>query len=410
MALIVQKYGGTSVGSVERIGFVADKIVKARARGDELVVVVSAMAGETDRLVQLAQKISESPDPREFDVLLSTGEQASMALLCLALLEKGCPARSYTGMQAQIRTDNAYNKARILGIDASKIKADLSTGKVVVIAGFQGVDDLGNITTLGRGGSDTTAVALAAALKADECHIYTDVDGVYTADPRVVLDAKQIQEMAVAQMLEMSGSGMKAVQDRAMELAAQYDVPVRVLSTFQEGAGTLITKVDNLQHPMVSSVTFNREEARVVLYGVPFHQAAIASVLGPVSNANIEVDMIVQTQNSDGRTVDIAFTVHRRDYRRTLAVVESIGAREVCGDDRVSKLALIGMGMRSYASIIAKILEVLGVNGINIQLITTSETKISVIIEERFLELGIRELHKAFELSAATREGTVASC
>ncbi len=411
MALIVQKYGGTSVGSIERIGIVADKIAYAREEGHELVVVVSAMAGATDKLVQLAHQISKNPDPREFDVLLSTGEQASIALLSLALLERGCPARSYTGSQVHIRTDNVHTKARILAVDTSKIRADLSAGKVVIVAGFQGVDELGNITTLGRGGSDTTAVALAAALEAKECQIYTDVNGVYTADPRIVLDAQQIAKTAVSQMLEMASSGMKAVQSRAVEFAGKYDVPVRVLSTFQEGPGTLITRdEENLQHSMVSNVTYNKDEAKIMVYGVPCAKGAICAVLGPISKAHIEMDMVVQTMGAEGTTADVVFTVHKRDYQRALSVLSTVGAREISGDDKVAKLTLIGMGMRSYASITARLFEVLGKTGIAVQLISTSETKISVIIEEKFIEIGVCVLHEAFELGVTTREKTMEDC
>ncbi|MBP9764478.1 MAG: aspartate kinase, partial [Gammaproteobacteria bacterium] len=297
MALIVQKFGGTSVGNIECIRQVAEKVIKTREAGHDLVVVVSAMAGETDRLVHLAQKLSQLPNPREFDVLLSTGEQVVIALLSLALLERGCPARSYTGAQVHIRTDSAHNKARILGIDGSKILSDLKAGKVVVVAGFQGMDEMGNITTLGRGGSDTTAVALAAALEADECQIYTDVDGVYTADPKIVGDARRMSQVTVEEMLEMASNGAKVMQIRAVEFAGKYHVPVRVLPTFQEGTGTLIIADEaNMQHPAVSGIAFNQDEAKLVIYGVPNKPGIAAHILGSMSDVHIEVDMIVQTQ------------------------------------------------------------------------------------------------------------------
>jgi len=413
MALIVQKYGGTSVGSIERIRAVAEKVIKTRALGHELVIVVSAIAGETDRLAQLAQELSCLPNPREFDVLLSTGEQVTIALLSLALLEKGCPARSYTGAQVHIRTDSAHNKARILGIDGSKIRADLSSGKVVVVAGFQGTDEMGNITTLGRGGSDTTAVALAAALKADECQIYTDVDGVYTADPKVVPDAQRLSQVAVEEMLEMASSGAKVMQIRAVEFAGKYNVPVRVLPTFQEGPGTLIVAhEDNMQHPPVSGVTFNRDEAKLMIQGVPDKPGMAAHILSPLSEAHIEVDMIVQTVTGEG-TSDLAFTVHKRDFKQALSIVEQvaqkIGAKRITHDKKVAKLSLVGVGMRSHAGVASQMFQILGKEEINIQLISTSEIKISVIIDEQCLERGVRALHDAFQLGAGAQK-TAASC
>lgn len=408
MALIVQKFGGTSVGSIERIRLVAEKVIKTREAGHDLVIVVSAMAGETDRLVHLAQELSQIPNPREFDVLLSTGEQVVIALLSLALLERGCPARSYTGAQVHIRTDSAHNKARILGIDGSKIRSDLLAGKVVVVAGFQGTDEMGNITTLGRGGSDTTAVALAAALEADECQIYTDVDGVYTADPRIVSNARRMPEVTVEEMLEMASNGAKVMQIRAVEFAGKYNVPVRVLPTFQEGLGTLIVSDDaNMQHPPVSGIAFNQDEAKLVIYGVPDKPGIAADILGPLSDAHIEVDMIVQTITEEQKT-DLAFTVHKRDFKQALSILEKtashIGAKQIKSNERVAKLSLVGVGMRTHAGVASKMFQILGREGINIQLISTSEIKISVIIDEQCLERGVRALHDAFQLGTEEKE------
>ncbi len=402
MALIVQKFGGTSVGNIECIRQVAEKVIKTREAGHDLVVVVSAMAGETDRLVHLAQELSQMPNPREFDVLLSTGEQVVIALLSLALLERGCPARSYTGTQVRIRTDSAHSKARILGIDGSKILSDLKAGKVVVVAGFQGTDEMGNITTLGRGGSDTTAVALAAALQADECQIYTDVDGVYTADPKIVADARRMSQVTVEEMLEMASNGAKVMQIRAVEFAGKYDVPVRVLPTFQEGVGTLILRDEaDMQHPPVSGIAFNKDEAKLVIYGVPNKPGIAAHILGSMSDVNIEVDMIVQTQTTE-ETTDLAFTVHKRDFKQALLILENvvkvIKAKHVTSDAHVAKLSLVGVGMRTHAGVASKMFQVLGKEGINIQLISTSEIKISVIIDEQSLERGARALHDAFQL------------
>lgn len=408
MALIVQKFGGTSVGSIERIRLVAEKVMKAREAGHDLVVVVSAMAGETDRLVHLAQELSSSPNPREFDVLLSTGEQVVIALLSIALLEQGCPARSYTGAQVHIRTDSAHNKARILGIDSSKIRSDLLAGKVVIVAGFQGTDEMGNITTLGRGGSDTTAVALAAALNADECQIYTDVDGVYTADPKIVSNARRMSNITVEEMLEMASNGAKVMQSRAVECAGKYDVPVRVLGSFQEGSGTLIINDEaDMQHPPVSGIAFNQDEAKLVIYGIPNKPGIAADILSPMTDAHIEVDMIVQTM-AEADTIDFAFTVHKRDFKQALSILEktakTIGAKHVKSDIHVAKLSLVGVGMRTHASVASKMFQILGREGINIQLISTSEIKISVIIEEQYLEHGVRALHDAFELGTEEKE------
>lgn len=412
MALIVQKFGGTSVGNIERIQAVANKVIQTRALGHQVVVVVSAIAGETDRLARLANELSSSPNPREFDVLLSTGEQVSIALLCIALMDQGCPARSYTGAQVQIRTDSIHNKARILAIENSKIKADLQAGKVVVVAGFQGVDDKGNITTLGRGGSDTTAVALAAALKADECQIYTDVEGVFTADPRIVPDARRIDRITVDEMLEMAGNGAKVMQIRAVEFAGKHDVPVRVLSSFQEGAGTLITHEENIQHQAVSGVAFNQDEAKLVIFGIPDKPGMAALILRPISDAHIEVDMIIQTLSGQGKT-DFAFTVHKRDFKKAYSILESVAhklnASGIASDERVAKICLVGAGMRSHAGIATQMFEVLGQEGINIQLIATSEIKVSVIIDEKHLEQGVRALHDAFGLGVE-KEMPAESC
>ncbi len=408
MALIVQKFGGTSVGSIERIRLVAEKVIKAREAGHDLVVVVSAMAGETDRLVHLAQELSSVPNPREFDVLLSTGEQVVIALLSIALLEQGCPARSYTGAQVHIRTDSAHNKARILGIDGSKIRSDLLAGKVVIVAGFQGTDEMGNITTLGRGGSDTTAVALAAALHADECQIYTDVDGVYTADPKIVSNARCMSEVTVEEMLEMASNGAKVMQSRAVECAGKYDVPVRVLGSFQEGLGTLIINDEaDMQHPPVSGIAFNQDEAKLVISGIPNKPGIAADILSPMTDAHIEVDMIVQTM-AEADIIDFAFTVHKRDFKQALSILEktakTIGAKHVKSDICVAKLSLVGVGMRTHANVASKMFQILGREGINIQLISTSEIKISVIIEEQYLERGVCALHDAFELGTEEKE------
>jgi len=404
MALIVQKFGGTSVGDVKRIHYVADKISKTYAEGHQLVIVVSAMSGETDRLFSLAQQFSQTPDPREIDVLLSTGEQVSIALLSLALIERGCPAKSYTGAQVHIRTDDVHNKARILSIDGQKIRHDLSQGKVIVVAGFQGMDSFGNITTLGRGGSDTTAVALAAALKADECQIYTDVEGVYTADPRIVPEAKRMTRITFEEMLELSSLGAKVMQIRAVEIAGKYNVPIRVLSTFQEGSGTLIAaEEEDLSKSSVSGMAINRDEAKLVIQNIPEAISGISQILGCISNAHVEVDMILRSFHEDGKT-DLAFTVHRRDFQKTLSllnqVVTEIGAKKIFSNDKVAKLSLVGMGIRSEPRVTGKMLEILAKEQINILLMSTSEIKVSVIIDEKDLERGARAVHQAFELGS----------
>ena len=402
MALIVQKYGGTSVGDLDRIANVAERVQRFRREGHDVVVVVSAMSGETDRLVGLAKSVQSQPDPREMDVLLSTGEQVTIALLAMTLQANGYPARSYTGYQVHIRTDSAHTKARIVNIDHAKITDDLAAGRVVVVAGFQGVDGDGNITTLGRGGSDTTAVALAAALGAAECQIYTDVDGVYTTDPRVVPEARRLSHLTFEEMLELASLGAKVLQIRAVEFASKYQVPLRVLSSFDDGEGTLIMPEDaEMEQPVISGIAFNRDEAKVTVLGVRDRPGIAYAILGPVAAANIEVDMIVQNVGEDGAT-DFTFTVHRNDLERTLNVMREglgdVGAREVVGDDRIVKISLVGVGMRSHAGIASKMFEALAAESINIQMISTSEIKISVVVDEKYLELGVRALHTAFEL------------
>ena len=405
MALIVQKYGGTSVGSAERIEHVAEKVIKAKAAGHQVVVVVSAMSGETNRLVNLALSVNENPDPRELDVLLSTGEQVTIALLAMALIKRGCDARSYTGAQVHIRTDSAYNKARILDIDRSRVEKDLAAGRVVVVAGFQGIDENGHITTLGRGGSDTTAVALAAALKADECQIYTDVDGVYTTDPRVVPEARRLTRITFEEMLEMASLGSKVLQIRSVEFAGKYNVPLRVLSSFEEGEGTLISyEEESMEQAQISGIAFNRDEAKITILGVPDQPGVAYNILGPVGEANVEVDMIIQNVGADG-TTDFTFTVHRNDYQKTLDILNKVsaelGAREVSGDDKIVKISLVGVGMRSHAGIASTMFGALAKEGINIRMIATSEIKISVVVDEKYLELGVRALHTAFGLASA---------
>jgi len=407
MALIVQKYGGTSVGAVDRIENVARKVKGFHEQGHDVVVVVSAMSGETNRLIDLAQAISPEMDPRETDVLLSTGEQVTIALLAMALKRIGCDARSYTGSQVHILTDSAHNKARILDIDESKMRRDLEQRRVVVVAGFQGVDEHGNITTLGRGGSDTTAVALAAALKADECQIYTDVDGVYTTDPRVVPSARRLDRITFEEMLEMASLGSKVLQIRSVEFAGKFNVPLRVLSSFEgkEGPGTLITyEEDGMEEALISGIAFNRDEAKLTIQGVPDQPGVAYRILGPIGDANIEVDMIVQNIGADA-TTDFTFTVHRNDYEKALKILQGtareLGAREVAGDNKIVKISLVGVGMRSHAGIASTMFEALANEGINIRMISTSEIKISVVVDEKYLELGVRALHTAFNLDEA---------
>lgn len=402
MTLIVQKYGGTSVGSVERIEHVADKVISYRNRGHDVVVVVSAMSGETDRLLGLAKAIAPRPSPRELDVLLSTGEQVTIALLSIALDKRGYASRSYTGQQVHILTDSAHTKARIQEIGDKRIRADLEAGRIVVVAGFQGIDEHGDITTLGRGGSDTTAVALAAALKADECQIFTDVDGVYTADPRMVAQARRLERVTFEEMLEMASLGSKVLQIRSVEFAGKYNVPLRVLSTFEEGEGTLITYEEvQMEQPLISGIAFSRDEAKLTILGVPDRPGVAFSLLDSVSSANIEVDMIVQNIGRDG-TTDFTFTIHRNEYDRSLELVKAraqeLGAREVTGDNKIVKISLVGVGMRSHAGIASKMFRALADEGINIRMISTSEIKISVVVDEKYLELGVRTLHDAFQL------------
>jgi aspartate kinase len=403
MSLIVQKYGGTSVGSIERIRAVADKVKRARDRGDSVVVVVSAMSGETDRLIGLAKAIQERPHPRELDVLLSTGEQVTIALLAMALDAIDCPVRSYTGAQVQVLTDSAHNKARIRDIDGARVRADLDAGRVVVVAGFQGIDEHGNITTLGRGGSDTSAVAMAAALKADECQIYTDVDGVYTTDPRIEPRARKLDRITFEEMLEMASLGSKVLQIRSVEFAGKYQVPLRVLSSFEEGAGTLISfEEEHVEEAKIAGIAFAKDEAKLTVLGVPDQPGVAYKILGPISDANIEVDMIIQNVAADEKTTDFTFTVHRNDYAKAMDILRttaaSLSAREVLGDEKIAKISLVGVGMRSHAGIASRMFEALAKEGINIRMISTSEIKISVVVDEKYLELGVRALHEAFEL------------
>lgn len=406
MSLIVQKYGGTSVGTIERIQAVADRIAKNYRAGHQLVVAVSAMSGETNRLIDLAGQIDQNPSSREMDVLVSTGEQVTIALLCMALNKIGIEARSYTGGQVRILTDNAHGKARIREIDGHRIQQDLDDGRVVVVAGFQGIDDEGNITTLGRGGSDTTAVALAAALKADECQIYTDVDGVYTTDPRVVANARKLDKITFEEMLEMASQGSKVLQIRSVEFAGKYNVPLRVMSSFAEGSGTLISLEENeqMEKPVVSGIAFNRDEAKLTIRGIPDQPGVAFKVLGAVSDANIEIDVIVQNVAKDN-SASITFTVHRNDLpaaeKLLRQIAAELGAQEVDANADIAKISIVGVGMRSHAGVAAKMFEVLANEGINIQLITTSEIKITVVVEERYLELAVRSLHSGFNLDTS---------
>lgn len=405
MALIVQKYGGTSVGSTERIKNVARRVAKFKAKGNQVVVVLSAMSGETNRLIGLAREIQQNPDPRELDVIISTGEQVTIGLLAMALKELGLNAKSYTGGQVKILTDDAYTKARIVSIDEQSIRADLANDCVVVVAGFQGMDEDGNITTLGRGGSDTTGVAIAAALRADECQIYTDVDGVYTTDPRVVPEARRLKSITFEEMLEMASLGSKVLQIRSVEFAGKYKVKLRVLSSFEEeGEGTLITfeDEDKMEQAIISGIAFNRDEAKVNVLGVPDKPGIAYQILGPVSDANIDVDMIIQNVGVDG-TTDFSFTVHRNEFSKTMDILNNevlphIGARKVIGDNKAAKVSVVGVGMRSHVGIASKMFRTLAEEGINIQMISTSEIKISVVIDEKYLELAVRVLHKAFDL------------
>jgi len=404
MSLIVQKYGGTSVGSIEKIGNVADKVAACTKKGEQIVVAVSAMSGETNRLITLANEMSAKPHAREMDVLVSTGEQVTIALLTMALLDRGIDARSYTGSQIRMVTDNVHGKARIKEIQSEKMKADLNAGRVVVVAGFQGVDEDGNITTLGRGGSDTTAVAIAAALEADECQIYTDVDGVYTTDPRVEPKARKLDHITFEEMLEMASLGSKVLQIRSVEFAGKYNVPLRVLSSFEEGEGTLIAlEDDDVEQALISGIAFNRDEAQLTISGVPDQPGVASKILGPVTDANIEIDMIVQNIAEDGCT-DFTFTVHRNDYETAHALLKTVskdlGAKKVKGDDSIVKISLVGVGMRSHAGIANTMFDTLAKENINISMISTSEIKISVVVDEKYLELGVRSLHDAFGLDS----------
>jgi aspartate kinase len=404
MALIVQKYGGTSVGSPERIKNVARRVARWQGQGHQVVVVVSAMSGETNRLIALAKEVQANPEPRELDVMVSTGEQVTIALLSMALMDLGLKARSYTGGQVRILTDSAYTKARIMKIDEEKLRRDLHDGYIIVVAGFQGEDEAGNITTLGRGGSDTTGVALAAALKADECQIYTDVDGVYTTDPRIVPEARRLNTITFEEMLEMASLGSKVLQIRSVEFAGKYRVKLRVLSSFEEeGAGTLITfeEDDKMEQATISGIAFNRDEAKITILGVPDRPGIAYQILGPVGDANIDVDMIVQNVGHDGLT-DFSFTVHRNDYQKVLGILKPVAAhikaREVQGGDKIAKVSIVGVGMRSHAGIASTAFRTLAEEGINIQMISTSEIKVSVVIDEKYMELAVRVLHKAFGL------------
>ncbi len=408
MALMVKKYGGTSVADLERIRVVAEQAQEDRRQGHDVVIVVSAMSGETNRLMGLALEASDNPNPRELDVLLSTGEQVTIALLSMCLAEWNCPAVSYTGAQVHIRTDSAFNKARILDIDQRRIRRDLEKGRVVVVAGFQGVDEEGNITTLGRGGSDTTAVALAAAQGAKECQIYTDVDGVYTTDPRVVPKARKLDRLTFEEMLELASLGAKVLQIRAVEFASKYNVPIRVLSSFEAGEGTLIAPEEaEMEQPLISGIAFTRDEAKITVQGVPDKPGIAYQILDAVADANIEVDMILQNISNESAT-DFTFTVHRNDHERALGLLETtcgeLGAQSVTGDASIVKISLVGVGMRSHAGIASTMFGALAAEGINIQMISTSEIKISVVVDEKYLELAVRALHTAFGLDQDSEE------
>lgn len=411
MALIVQKYGGTSVASPDRIRNIARRVERYKSIGHQIVVVVSAMSGETNRLLALAKDISPEPNARELDVIISTGEQVTVGLTALALMEVGLKAKSYTGAQVKILTDDAHGKARILDIDDSSIRKDLDDGYVIVVAGFQGTDANGNITTLGRGGSDTTGVALAAALKAEECQIYTDVDGVYTTDPRVVPAARRLQRITFEEMLELASQGSKVLQTRSVEFAGKYKVKLRVLSSFEdEGEGTLITfeedgKDKDMEDPIISGIAFNRDEAKIRILGVADKPGIAYKILGPIADAKIDVDMIIQNQGADG-TTDFTFTVHKNEMNKALELLKSevqphINAREISGDDKIAKVSAVGVGMRSHVGIASLMFRTLSEEGINIQMISTSEIKVAVVIEEKYMELAVRVLHKAFELEKA---------
>lgn len=405
MALIVQKYGGTSVGSIERIQAVADRVIGYLKAGHRVAVVVSAMSGETNKLVALGRSTSARPSAREMDVLQATGEQVTIALLAMVLADRGYPARSYLAHQVAIHTDSSFGRARIVGIDTERLRADLDAGVVPVVAGFQGVDAEGNVTTLGRGGSDTTGVALAAALRADECEICTDVDGVYTADPRIVEDARRLPRITFEEMLELASLGSKVLHPRSVEFAGKYQVPLRVLSSFEDGPGTLITMENEaMEQPVVSGIAHSKDEAKITMSGVPDVPGVASRILGPVSRAAIEVDMIVQNTGADG-TTDFTFTVKRDDYERALELLRPVqaelGARELAGDNRIVKVSVVGVGMRSHAGVASRMFDALAAENINILMISTSEIKISVVVAEKYLELAVRAIHDAFELGKA---------
>jgi aspartate kinase len=426
MALIVQKYGGTSMGSIDRIKNVAKRVKRWHDNGHQVVVVVSAMSGETNRLIDLARQISAQPDPREYDQMVSTGEQVSISLLAMAIQDLGIGARSMTGRQVAIKTDTSYNKARIESIDDENIRQQLDAGNVVIVAGFQGIDEHDNITTLGRGGSDTTGVAIAAALGADECQIYTDVDGVYTTDPRVTSKAKKLEKITFEEMLEMASLGSKILQIRSVEFAGKYGVPLRVLSSFddnndgsfdddfRDNVGTLITidEGDSMEQAIISGIAFNRDEAKIVVRGVPDHPGIASAILSPIGNANIEIDMIVQNLSDQG-TTDFTFTVNRTDLDKAMAVLndevkDDIGAKEILGNSEVVKVSLVGVGMRSHAGVASLMFQTLAENNINIQMISTSEIKVSVLIQEQHLEKAVKSLHTAFGLDREDGESKVA--
>lgn len=406
MALIVQKYGGTSVANPERIKALASRVARYKALGHQVIVVVSAMAGETNRLIALAKEVMPNPDPRELDVMVSTGEQVTIALTSMALMDLGVKAKSYTGSQVRIITDSHFNKARILKIDGERIRKDLEAGYVVVVAGFQGVDEQGNITTLGRGGSDTTGVALAAALKAEECQIYTDVDGVYTTDPRIVPEARRLKSITFEEMLELASQGSKVLQLRSVEFAGKYKVKLRVLSSFEEESdGTLITfEEDKMEQPIISGIAFNRDEAKITVLGVPDQPGIAYQILGPIADANIDVDIIIQNIAADG-TTDFTFTVHKNEMNKAIGILRNIqshiGAREIIGDDKIAKVSIVGVGMRSHVGVASQMFRTLAEEGINIQMISTSEIKIAVVIDEKYMELAVRVLHKAFGLDTS---------
>jgi aspartate kinase len=406
MALVVQKYGGTSVGDIERIRNVARRVLNTKNQGHEVVVVVSAMAGETDKLLRLAQQVTSNPDERELDVLVSTGEQVSIALLAIALKDMGADAKSYLGFQIKIATDSAFGKARITGIESEKVLNDLKGGRIVVVAGFQGIDELDNITTLGRGGSDTTAVAIAAALKADSCEIYTDVDGVYTTDPNICSKARKLSRISYDEMLEMASLGSKVLQIRSIEFAKKYDVPIHVRSSFNDNPGTIVCKEDkDMEKVVVSGVTYNKNEAKIEVMRLPDIPGVAASLFKPIADANIVVDMIIQTSSTEKGCADVAFTVPKSDFTKTLQIVKGIkelGGKEVKSNEDIAKVSIVGVGMRSHSNVATQMFSALAREGINIQMISTSEIKISCIIDSKYTELAVRALHDAFELDKPT--------